>query len=81
MVDKERRSHFKPLPAGLAAHLNEAQKLTLANLEKFGWELRFVRRPLFLPVVPVVFDPDHRKFSVIEEDGSLNEAPAFKVRD
>lgn len=81
MVDKERRSNFKPLPARLSRELNEEQKLTLASIEKFGWELRFVRHPMFMPPVPVVFDPDHRKFAILEADGSLNETPPFKVRE
>lgn len=81
MVDKERRAGAKPVPVRMLRELNEAQRLTLASLEKFGWELKFVRRPLFQPMLPVVFDPDHKKFAVIEGDGSLNETIALNVRD
>lgn len=81
MVEKERRRDFKPVPALNLRQLNEAQRLALTTLEKFGWELRFVRRPMFMPPVPVVCDPDQRKFAVLEADGSLNEAAALSVRD
>lgn len=81
MVDKERRSGARPVPVRMLRDLNEAQRLTLASLEKFGWELKFVRRPMFMPAVPVVFDPDQKKFAVLEDDGSLNEAAAIKLRD
>lgn len=81
MAGKERRSANPRPPARLLRELNEAQRLTLTSLEKFGWELKFIRHPLFLPAVPVVFDPDHRKFAVLEDDGSLNEDAALKLRD
>jgi hypothetical protein len=81
MVEKERRSGSRSAPAQTLRQLNDAQRLTLMTLEKFGWELRFVRRPLFMPAMPVVFDPEHRKFAVLEADGSLNEAAALTLRD
>lgn len=81
MVDKERRKGFKPLPVALLRQLNEAQRMTLTTIGKFGWEVRFIRHPMFLPPVPVVYDPDHRKYAVLETDGSLNETDAIKVRD
>ncbi|HET7560896.1 MAG TPA: hypothetical protein VFJ87_00780 [Rhodanobacteraceae bacterium] len=81
MLDKERRSGAKPLAVRMLRDLNEAQQLTLASLEKFGWELKFIRHPLFMPAVPVMFDPDQKKFAVLEDDGSLNEAAALKLRD
>jgi hypothetical protein len=81
MVDKERRSGGKPVTARMLRDLNEAQRLTLTSLEKFGWELKFVRHPMFMPAVPVVFDPDQKKFAVLESDGSLNEEAALKIRN
>lgn len=81
MVDKERRRLAKAQQAALKRELNEAQNLTLASLEPFGWELKFVRRPMFQASIPVVFDGDRKKYAVLEPDGSLNENPGFKIRD
>lgn len=61
--------------------LNEAQRVTLETLEKFGWQLKFVRHPLFKPVVPVLYDPDHNRYVALAEDGSLDEANPVTARD
>ena len=54
--------------------------MTLVELEQFGWALKFVRRPLFQPSIPVVFDADRKRYAVLEVDGSLNEQPGFDIR-
>ena len=51
------------------------------ELERFGWELKFVRRPPFQPSIPVVFDADRKQFAVLEPDGTLNENPGFTIRE
>ena len=63
------------------AQLNDSQRLTLRALERFGWELKFVRRRPFQDPVPVVFDGDRRSFAVLKPDGSLDEKPGFDIRD
>ena len=77
---KERRHNAQALHATLKRELNEAQKLTLSGLERFGWELKFVRRPLFQAPIPIVFDGDRKTFAVLEADGTLNENPGFVIR-
>ncbi len=80
MDNKERRT-TEPHPiCALRSDLNEAQLQTLADLERFGWQLKFVRRPMFQPSIPVVFDPDHKTYAVLEANGSLNEHPLFEIR-
>jgi len=80
-TDKERRRALKAQTAALKRELNEAQILTLVSLEPFGWELKFVRRPMFQASIPVVFDGDRKTYAVLEPDGTLNENPGFKIRD
>lgn len=80
MTDKERRASAHDSIARLRALLNEDQRMTLAELEQFGWSLKFVRRPLFLPSIPVVVDGDRKRYAVLESDGSLNESPEFNIR-
>ena len=76
----DRRKRDEESKARLRALLNEDQRHTLAEMERFGWELKFVRRPLFKASIPVVFDGDRKTYAVIEVDGSLNEDPGFDVR-
>ena len=80
MTEKERRRVSPQMHSALARELNETQKQTLRELERFGWELKFVRRPLFQAPIPVVFDGDRKTFAVLEADGTLNENPGFVIR-
>lgn len=81
MPDQERRHAERALALALKRELNEDQRMTLAELERFGWELKFIRRPPFEPKIPIVLDPDRKKFAILEVDGTLNEHPPFKIRD
>ncbi len=81
MVERERRKSEPRTTRELRAELNAAQRQTLGELERFGWQLKFVRRPLFEPSVPVVFDGDRKRYGVLEPDGTLNEHPGFSIRE
>ncbi|MDQ3038843.1 MAG: hypothetical protein M3Q51_02750, partial [Pseudomonadota bacterium] len=72
---KERRAEAERPKRTLRSDLNAAQQETLNDLERFGWELKFVRRPMFQPSIPVVFDGDRKTFAILEVDGTLNEHP------
>ncbi len=76
----ERRTDAERNRQELRTDLNSAQLETLGGLERFGWALKFVRRPLFQPIIPVVFDGDCQNFAVLEDDGTLNEHPSFEIR-
>lgn len=76
----ERRKEAERSRRELRADLNAAQLETLGDLERFGWELKFVRRPMFQPSIPVVFDGDRKTFAILEADGKLNEHPPFDIR-
>jgi len=65
----------------LKAGLTPKQLGTMATMEQFGWTLKFVRRPVFMPSIPVVFDRGRKRYAVIEEDGAINENPGFTIRD
>ena len=79
MLKERRRAEGKAFGM-LKKELNEAQKLALAELEKFGWELKFIRRPMFQQPIPVVFDSDRRHCAVLNSDGTLDEKPGFEIR-
>lgn len=76
----ERRTSARQLLQVLKRDLNEAQLETLRDLERFGWELKFVRRKPFEPSVAVVTDGDRKSTAVLEPDGSVNEQHGLTVR-
>ena len=53
MTESERRKERQPMPDALKSELNPDQRETLGELEKFGWELRFVRHDPEQRPVPV----------------------------
>ncbi len=67
--------------AELKAGLTPEQVATITTMEQFHWTLKFVRRPLFLAPIPIVFDRGRERYAVVEPDGSMNENPGFKIRD
>jgi hypothetical protein len=77
---QERRKNSTPASRALEKELSFDQVVTLRELERFGWELKFVRRPAFAPPIPVVFDPDRKHYAVIKQDGTLDEAESLNIR-
>ena len=78
-IANERRNAEKERSALLKRQLNDAQLATLNTLERFGWEIKFIRRT---PTgkLPVLFDPDTRKYALLGDDGELDENPAVPFR-
>ena len=80
-MDRERRKGVKPVPENLEELLNEAQLRTLRSIRNFGWQLHFIRRPLFQEIVPVLISREGDKFAVLEANGSINEQVDLDIRD
>ena len=80
MTESERRKERKPMPEALKSELNSEQRETLGELEKFGWELRFVRHDPEQRPVPVIFDAEHDKFAVLDEEGKLDDQAFIDIR-
>ena len=78
---REKRTGKRPVPENIKELMNDVQMRTLRQLEGFGWQLGFIRRPLFQEPVPVVFDASQRRFGVIEEDGQLNLQAGVTIRN
>ena len=79
-MDRERRKEDPVERAKLRAELNEDQRIALSDLERYGWELKFIRHPLFQGSVAVLYDPDRKGYACLESDGTLNERPTFRIR-
>jgi len=80
MDGQDRRREPAARSGHLRLQLNEAQRATLNELERFGWELKFIRRPLFQESVPVVFDRERKAYAALRPDGTLDDRPAFDIR-
>jgi hypothetical protein len=77
---REERRVDRTLLGSLKSELNDAQLIALGSLEKFGWDLKFVRRPMPGRPIPFVFDADRRRFAVLRMDGSLDENARLEIR-
>ena len=76
---QDRRRAEKERSSALKLQLNDAQLATLVTLERFGWEIKFIRRTPEGKVA-VLFDPDVRKYAVLGDDGELDESPKITFR-
>jgi hypothetical protein len=76
----ERRTGEVPASGDLKGLLNEAQLSTLGKMERLGWELRFVRRPMHQDTVSVLLHRQSNKVGILEYDGTLNTQPDIKIR-
>ena len=76
----ERRGTKTAVPPNLRGYLNQEQRLALQKIENFGWQLEFVRQPLFQDPIPVVISPDRQRHAVLQQDGELdmNSGLAFR---
>jgi len=79
-MDKEKRKGRAAIPAHFKKLLNEEQVSSLQQLEKFGWEVRFVRMPLFQPLIIALYHPSTDKFGILGETGDLDTESDLKVR-
>lgn len=83
MSTPERRHGRVCPPIQLREQLNASQQRMLRELECFGWELRFVRRPPFVQPIPVLFaagDSGEDAYITLRFDGSLDEQSALGIR-
>jgi hypothetical protein len=77
---RERRGKLERVPPELRNRLNPDQSITLRMIQKFGWELAFVRHPIFEPSMPVVLSPCRQRCAIILDDGELELNPGIAVR-
>lgn len=79
-MEREKRKGEPPVPANFQDALSPDQMLTLRQIENFGWQVAFVRRPLFQESVIVVATADNKKFGILEDTGELNLQAEIKMR-
>jgi hypothetical protein len=79
-MEQDRRGVEVPVPANLRQYLNDFQMLALDRMKGLGWELKFVRHPMFQQPVPVIFHAENDEHAMIEEDGTINKEPFIDMR-
>lgn len=80
-VTKERRKVSESHSVELRSFLNTDQRISLQQMENFGWSLKYVRRPLFMEPVAIVFHRGILEYAVLDLDGTLNRAGDVDLRD
>lgn len=79
--DEERRNgNVKPVPDNELKYMNHDQIVSYRSVERFGWYIKFIRRPLFQRPVIVLSNPDGSILAVLEDDGTINENPDIVIR-
>ena len=79
-MDSERQKGGVLIPDNLEELLSKAQMKALSGLKYSGWELQFLRRPLFQDAVSVLSHPDTDLLGRLEDDGTLNTQSDIEFR-
>jgi hypothetical protein len=69
---RDNREGRDPVPEELDTVLNNLQLLALEKIKRYGWKLKFVRRPLFQEVTPVISNRCDTQYAFLECDGDIN---------
>ena len=77
----EKRRGDSPVPDNLEDYLNDEQLTALRQIQAFGWELKFVRRPLFQDPVAVIINNDGDRLGTLETDGRIELRSDFNLRE
>ena len=76
----EKRKGEAAIPDNLEDYLNPIQLQALRQIENFGWELKFVRRPLFQDPLAVIINNDGDRVGTLEPDGRIDLHHDFALR-
>ena len=79
-MSEEKRVGEKAIPDNMGYYLNDLQQVILEKINKFGWSLKFIRRPSSENPVIVIQDQDCTKIGVMKEDGEINFGTGIEVR-
>lgn len=77
----EKRKGESPVPEDLEEYLNPQQLRALHQIQNFGWELKFVRRPLFQEPIAVIMNNDGDRIGTLEADGRIDLKDNFDLRE
>lgn len=78
--DYERRCGQPPIPDNIDSLLSAEQRMVLSQIESFGWELAFVRHPLFQETTVVVTRRMDGSYASLSQQGELEFSPDLEIR-
>jgi len=70
-VYREKRKSDTSIPANLEEMLNEAQQQALPGIKYLGWELRFLRKPMFQTPELVMQNSSDGRTGILDVDGRI----------
>lgn len=71
-MEDEKRTGQLAVPANLDEYVTDVQQLILSKIHKYGWSLKFVRRPSSEIPTVVIEDEAGKSFGVLEAGGDIN---------
>jgi hypothetical protein len=80
-VENEKRRDADPIPENLEDWLSQDQLDALKQLGNFGWQLKFIRRPVFQDPIVIVYSRDKDQFGILEKDGKIDMDSGITIRD
>ena len=81
VVEIEKRRDADPIPKNLEDWLSQDQLDAIKQLDNFGWQLKFIRRPAFQDPIVIVYSRDKDEFGVLEKDGKIDMDSGITIRD
>jgi len=79
-VVKDRRKKQKLTQEDLCKILNSKQLAVLRESAFFGWKVKFIRRPLFLEPVTVLYNARYDIFGILDQDDGIDMETELNVR-
>ena len=80
-MEQEHREKMDPLPYNILQRLNGYQLLSLKMVWRYGWGLKFVRRPLNQKPTYVLFNDSTQRYAILDDDGGLKLGSGIKIRN
>ena len=77
----EKRKGEKAIPDNVEDYLNGLQQEILDKIGKYGWTLRFVRRPPNEEPIVVIEDKEGKEIGVLEKNGAINYESGIVIRE
>ena len=77
---REKRKSDTSIPANLEEMLNEAQQQALPGIKYLGWELRFLRKPMFQTPELVMQNSSDGRTGILDVDGRIR-IQNIKIRE
>lgn len=76
----EKRNGQPAVPDNIAIYLTVKQERALVKMCGHGWQLLFIRRPLFREAKPVLMNQRRHLFSVLSSDGHRHNTTHVDLR-